>query len=221
MKNKILLSLICGLLILGITTGCGKQANSNGSNDKDMQSTDVVDWSEFKINLDSMDYNHPYSISQFLANNWQIDEKYTDIINQTVSKAGKVELTEEEKELYEQNNIDVESIQNNICVYLNKNNSTIYLCVDNTPSETLVKNANVIYLSTSNANFSFYGIKNNSTIEDVKRLFGTKNYEIDETDKSVKAEYHNSISYYESYGQVLFMLDNNAKLVKGIQITIK
>lgn len=37
----------------------------------------------------------------------------------------------------------------------------------------------------------------------------------------VKAEYHNSISYYESYGQVLFMLDNNAKLVKEIQITIK
>lgn len=221
MKNKILLSLICGLLILGITTGCGKQANSNGSNDKDMQSTDVVDWSEFKINLDSMDYNYPYSISQFLANNWQMDVDYTDIINQTISKAGRVELTEEEKDLYKQNNIDIESIQKNICVYLNKNNSTIYLCVDNTPSETLVKNANVIYLSTSDANFSFYGIKNNSTIEDVKRLFGTKNYEMDETSKSVKAEYHNSISYYESYGQVLFMLDNNAKLVKEIQITIK
>ena len=32
MKKKILLSLLCGVMVLGITTGCGNKENNNGDN---------------------------------------------------------------------------------------------------------------------------------------------------------------------------------------------
>ena len=47
MKKKIFLSLICGLLVLGLSTGCEKTSE----NPSEILSEVKLNWSELKINL--------------------------------------------------------------------------------------------------------------------------------------------------------------------------
>lgn len=131
-----------------------------------------VDWDDLKINIDGDDYIYPYNISQFLSNGWQVSSDDQNIIKQTVAKAR--ELSDEEKQFYIQNNFDISNVFNSIIVVLNKGNSTIEFCADNTQSDVLVKDANIINMVTKNVDFKFYGVENGFTIEEVEDLFGTR-----------------------------------------------
>lgn len=179
-----------------------------------------VDWSELKINIDGIDYNYPYKLSQFLENGWQVSSGSQELMNQTVAKASKYEMSEEEKQWYIENGYEVpENLTMSVSYEIYKGNSTISFIVDSAQSDALVKDANVIRTFIKNTNFNFYGIEKDFTIEQVKNLFGTKNYSIVTTDKDVHTEYHNSISYGATGYGVIFVLDDDAKLVKDIIIT--
>lgn len=178
-----------------------------------------VDWSELKINIDGTDYNYPYKLSQFIENGWQLSSDSKELMNQTVAKASKYEMSEEEKQWYIENGYEVpENLTMSVEYEIYKGNSTISFIVDSAQSDALVKDANVIRTFIKNTNFNFYGIEKDFTIEQVKNLFGTINYSIVTTDKDVHTEYHNSISYGTNDCGVVFVLDDVGKKVEGIDI---
>lgn len=115
MKKKILLSLICGVLILSITTGCGKQANSNGSNDKDMQNNssnkkyEIADdlKGTLSVNLSTTQYclstpDFPGRASTGYKNNGQ---GYFIIYDQYVDSATEVQYNIDNKDIKNSNDV--------------------------------------------------------------------------------------------------------------------
>ena len=116
-----------------------------------------VDWSELKINIDGTDYNYPYKLSQFLENGWQVSSDSQELMNQTVAKASKYEMSEEEKQWYIENGYEVpENLTMSVEYEIYKGNSTISFIVDAAHSDVLVKDANVIRTFIKNTNFNFY-----------------------------------------------------------------
>jgi len=219
MKNKkiligvgVLITLIVVSIIVVLVVNNNKNKNDGSLVNEEKESQ--IDWSAFEISLNKKEYKQPFTIADFMDDGWKVDSRYQEIINQKVTKAR--ELSEDEKQFYEEYGIDVSVMVNTIYIELNKGNSIISFYIDNTQSDSLVKNANIINIVTENVDFEFYGVKNNFTVKEVQNLFGTKNYELIGSDDNKLT----NISYYNRNGSVSFILEPSTERVKGIDIQI-
>jgi len=222
MKNKkilisigILITLIVvSIIVILVVNNNNNKTNKNDEGWTNEEKESQVEWSDFEISIDGHEYKQPFTIADFMNDGWKVALDYQDTINQTVAQAS--ELSEEEKKFYTQNGIDVSGMLNPIYIELNQDNSIISFYIDNTQSDSIVKNANIINITTEGVDFKFYGVKNNFTIKEVQDLFGTKNYELMESGDNKLT----NIRYYNTNGSVSFILDPTTELVKGIDIQI-
>lgn len=183
MKKKIFLSLICGLLVLGLSTGCEKTSE----NPSEILSEVKLNWSELKINLDDNSYQYPFKVSNFNDNGWLAFS------------------SEDEKTLTK----TISSNDGYNYVTLKNGGLLMHIYVDNKVSNISVKDSNIVNFSvekeSSNYSTSFevdgFKLGYVATQSDIESKFGTKNYEI------LSDENYYTYHYYKTVNNLRVQLE--------------
>ena len=153
-----------------------------------------VDWTELEITMNGKQYKYPFKVSDFITNGWVSEStEYEDLLNNSISYS-------------------ISKGYNFVVIRQNELLMTVYF--DTNATNTKVSESDILRFEivntgvSDNNNFDFYGLKFGAKEEQIKNLFGTKNYEVLEEDTNYTYRYFDT-------------LENNLTVTLELQVNIE